>query len=109
MFERNHTTGLPFATAVLAFAAGAALTFALAEAAKRIRGQSAPLSDDIILARVRARVAEVLGHEEAVDVTVEDGVVRLSGEVAPEERDQLLSELIWMPGVVRLRNALGTG
>jgi hypothetical protein len=34
--------------------------------------------------------------------------VRLAGELPAEERDELLTQLVYMPGVVRLRNALAT-
>jgi osmotically-inducible protein OsmY len=56
---------------------------------------------------VRTRVAEIVSEPEAVQVTVENGIVRLAGEVPAEERDELLTQLLYMPGVVRLRNALG--
>jgi hypothetical protein len=108
MFDRSHSP-LPFATAAMSFAVGAALTWALWEAIQRVRSRPAPVDDDIVLDRVRERVAAIVTRPGAVDVTVENGVVRLSGDVSPEERDQLLTQLVWLPGVVRLRNALGTG
>jgi osmotically-inducible protein OsmY len=107
MFERTHAP-LPFAAAALSFAAGAALTWAIVEAFDRIRSRSGPISDEIVAERVRARIAEIVSEPGAVEISVENGVVRLSGELPAEERDQLLTQLIWMPGVVRLRNALGT-
>jgi osmotically-inducible protein OsmY len=108
MFARTHSP-LPFATAAISFAIGAAITWALAEAVQRMRASPGPISDDIVLERVRTRVAHLVTHPDAVEVTVENGVVRLAGDVTAEERDQLLTQLLWLPGVVRLRNALGTG
>jgi len=100
---------LPFATAAISFVLGAALTWAVAEAVRRVRAHPGPISDDIVLERVRARVANIVAQPGAVQVSVENGVVRLAGDVPAEERDQLLTQLLWLPGVVRLRNALGTG
>lgn len=108
MFARTSTP-LPFATAALAFAAGAALTWAIAEAVRRKSAAPAPISDEVVLERVRERVAHIVARPGAVEVSVENGIVRLAGEVPPEERDQLLTQLLWLPGVMRLRNALGTG
>lgn len=90
-----------------AFAVGAAMTWAAVELTDKLRPKPAPMSDGAVLEHVRARVGEVLGREDAIEVSVENGVVRLAGTVAPEERDALLTQLIYMPGVVRLRNALG--
>jgi osmotically-inducible protein OsmY len=90
-----------------AFAFGATLAWLASEAALRIRRAPGPISDDIVLERVRTRVAEIVSEPEAVQVTVENGIVRLAGEVPAEERDELLTQLLYMPGVVRLRNALG--
>jgi hypothetical protein len=107
--SRASFAPIPFAAAALSFAVGAALPWAIAEAAHRVRARPGPISDHIVLERVRARVAHIVTRPDAVDVTVENGIVRLAGDVSPEERDQLLTQLLWLPGVVRLRNALGTG
>lgn len=104
---RRHDPLVHWLTLAGAFAVGAAVTWATVELVERLRPQPAPMSDDAVLEHVRARVGEVLGREDAIEVSVENGVVRLAGTVAPEERDALLTQLIYMPGVVRLRNALG--
>jgi hypothetical protein len=109
MFTRSGHTPLPFATAAISFAIGAGLTWMLVEAVERLRAQPGPISDPIVLEHVRERVASIVSRPDAVEVTVENGVVRLAGDVSAEERDQLLTQLLWLPGVVRLRNALGTG
>lgn len=112
MHMRSHHSilppAIPFATAAVSFTLGAALTWAIAEAMERMSDRPGPLSDDVLLERVRTRVAYIVTRPDAVEVTVENGVVRLSGDVSPEERDQLLTQLLYLPGVVRLRNALGT-
>ncbi|MEJ6023322.1 BON domain-containing protein [Ramlibacter sp. PS4R-6] len=107
MFARSSSP-LPFAATALSFALGAALVWSVDAAVRRARARTGPISDDIVLERVRERVATIVSRPEAVEVSVENGVVRLAGQVPPEERDQLLSQLLWLPGVIRLRNALGT-
>lgn len=105
---RRDAAPLPLLSALGAFALGAAVTCTAVWIADRMRERPGPISDDIVLARVRARIGEIASRPDAIDVSVENGVVRLSGEVAAEERDALLTQLLSMPGVVRLRNALGT-
>jgi len=104
----RSTPSLSFAAAVGSFALGAACTWAAHEAMQRMRARPPSVSDDVVLERVRARVAEIVSRPGSIDIGVENGVVRLAGDVTAEERDQLLSQLLWLPGVVRLRNALGT-
>jgi hypothetical protein len=89
-----------------AFAIGAAVVWLANWALEHLKHGPGPLSDDIVLSRVRSRIGQLVSRPEAVDVSVENGVVRLSGQVPPEERDALLTQLLYMPGVVRLRNAL---
>ena len=60
-----------------------------------------PLRDD-----VRARVGALVSHPGAIDVSVEDGVVRLSGAVLSQELDGLLTQVRDMRGVRRVINAL---
>jgi len=98
---------LPWLGVAGAFALGAGATCLIAWAVQRMRPGPGPISDDIVLERVRQRVAELVSQPDSIDVSVENGVVRLAGHVPPEERDSLLTQLLYMPGVVRLRNALG--
>jgi len=102
--------GRAWITTAAAFALGAATTW-LVFVALETWQQREPraVSDDTLRHRVRARLSELVARPDAVQVTVENGVVRLTGEVLPQERDTLLSALIGIPGVWRLRNALGTG
>lgn len=89
-----------------AFALGAALAWLASRAIDRLRRVPGPVSDDVVLEQVRERVFEIVRDPRSIEVTVENGIVRLAGQVAPEERDELLSQLLYLPGVVRLRNAL---
>ena len=98
---------LPWLSVAGAFALGAGATWLIAWAARHLRPGPGPISDDIVLERVRERVAQLVSQPAEVDVSVENGIVRLAGRVPPEERDALLTQLLYMPGVVRLRSALG--
>lgn len=100
---------LSFAAAAASFAVGAALTWVVAESVRRLRLRPASVPDDIVLGRVREQVSRIVARPDAVEVSVENGIVRVAGEVPPAERDHLLTQLLQLPGVVRLRNALGTG
>ena len=97
---------VPWLNAAASFACGAMLAWLVAEGVQRARKRIGPVSDDLVLERVRGRVFEIVTQPEAVQVTVVSGVVRLAGEVPAQERDELLTQIVHMPGVVRLRNAL---
>jgi hypothetical protein len=64
------------------------------------------VADDVLRERVNQRIAQVVTRPADVRVWVEGGTVRLSGALPPAERDELLAQLVTMPGVIRLRNAL---
>lgn len=95
-----------WADVAAAFVLGASLACLVAEAIERRRQVPGPISDDIVRLRVRERVVQLVRRPDAVDVTVEEGVVRLAGDVLARERDPLLHGVIDMPGVRRVRNAL---
>jgi hypothetical protein len=101
-------TPLPWLSVAGAFALGAAAVWLLDAAIQQMRPGPGPISDDTVLSRVQARIGQLISRPEAVTVSVENGVVRLAGDVSPEERDALLTQLLYMPGVVRLRSALGS-
>lgn len=90
-----------------AFVLGAGATW-LAHAALDRKRASGPVADNILAQRVRARIGELASRPDAIAVQVEQGVVRLSGEAPAGERQSLLSSLVDMPGVARVRSALGT-
>ena len=68
--------------------------------------QADPRSD----AELRARVQDLLGRTAsfpgAIQVDVENGVVRLSGRVLAQERDALLHQVLQTPGLQKLVNAM---
>jgi osmotically-inducible protein OsmY len=67
-----------------------------------------PESDAQLRERVRSRMGHLVSHPRAIDVSVENGVVRLSGQVLAKELDGLLSQLTGMAGVRKVHNALTT-
>jgi hypothetical protein len=108
MMLQQRTATLPWLGVAGAFALGAAMTCLAAWAVEQFRPGPGPISDDIVLRRVQARIGELVSRPDAVQVSVENGIVRLAGQLPPEERDALLTQLLYMPGVVKLRNALGS-
>lgn len=70
-------------------------------------GEPADPRDDAELRdRVQARLGQMVSHPRAIHVSVEAGVVRLSGRILAKERDGLLEQVRRMPGVHRLVNAM---
>lgn len=69
-----------------------------------------PKADPQRDAELRDEIREALGrwvaHPRAIDVQVENGVVRLSGDVLSKEREGLLLQVLKMPGVQKLVNAM---
>ncbi|TWO73302.1 BON domain-containing protein [Caenimonas sedimenti] len=55
---------------------------------------------------IRERLGRMVSHPRAIDVQVEEGVVRLSGDVLSKERDGLLLQVNDIPGVEKLVNAM---
>jgi gas vesicle protein len=65
-----------------------------------------PLSDAQLRERVRSRLGRLVSHPGAIDVQVDNGSVRLSGDILTQELDGLLSQVRDMAGVQRVINAL---
>ena len=65
-----------------------------------------PQSDAQLRERVRSRLGHLVSHPGAIEVAVEEGVVRLTGQVLAKELDGLLSQLTGMAGVRKVHNAL---
>jgi hypothetical protein len=89
----------------LAFAVGASVTYVVLAAL--IRRTQSRLPDDAQLRQwVRSRVSSLTSQPDAIDVTVENGLVRVSGPVPASEQDLLLSRLAQIRGVRKIYNAL---
>jgi hypothetical protein len=100
------TTLRPWLILAAAFAGGAAAVLAMDRAAQRFRDRREALQEDRLRERVKDEVAILVSHADAVEVTVDGGLVRVSGYVLATELDGLLSRLPHLPGVHKVHNAL---
>ena len=76
-------------------------------AGRRRQGTAGDLPDDAELRqRVRSRLDQWVSHPGAIDLDVQAGVVRVSGQVLAKELDGLLLQLTGIEGVRQVRNAL---
>ena len=82
---------------------GAVIWGLLGEAQSVLEG---PEDDDGLAERVRARVARTVSRPETVRVTVENGVVTLSGTVPAIEFDHLVSRVLRVKGVQDVNDQL---
>src|SRR5262249_26378541 len=64
------------------------------------------VSDDALAARVRSNLGRVVSHPHAIEVTVNEGHVTLSGPILANEAKGLLKRISKIPGVLGVRNAL---
>ncbi|HEX7890528.1 MAG TPA: BON domain-containing protein [Ramlibacter sp.] len=65
-----------------------------------------PQSDAELRDRIQERLGRMVSHPRAIQVSVDNGVVRLSGSVLAKEREGLLAQVQQMPGVQKLVNAM---
>jgi osmotically-inducible protein OsmY len=63
-------------------------------------------SDDVLVARVRARLGRLVSHPGAIDVTASQGTVTVSGPIFEAEVEQLLEGIGAAPGVTAIENRL---
>jgi hyperosmotically inducible periplasmic protein len=66
-----------------------------------------PENDAQLRERVLARLGHLVSHPGAIEVSVSEGIVRVSGQVLAQEVDGLLTQLTRLPGVHKVHNALG--
>jgi len=86
--------------------AGAAAVVWLEGALTRRRAGGMVPAESRLREQVQACVGRLVSHPDVVQVTVEHGVVRVSGPVLRAEVDRLLSQLTRLPGVHKVHNAL---
>ncbi len=89
-----------------AFAAGALAMYWVDTAMSRKRPSTERPTDAQLRELIKARLPELVSQPEAVDIEVESGIVRVSGQVPVEERSGLLMQLTDMPGVRMVRNSV---
>lgn len=61
--------------------------------------RSGPVTDDVLAARVRAKLGRYVSHPHAIRVTAQNGYVTLTGDILGGEHGALLSALRSVPGV----------
>jgi len=76
-----------------------------AEAVSAFTGQE-PVTDEVLIARVRARIGHVLSHPHEVRVQADAGMVTLEGKLTHSERRLLREEVKRIPGVQRINDHL---
>lgn len=97
----------PLLKLAAAFACGAAAVVGLDRAVQRSRLGGGALARSLRLReRVKDEVAVQVSNADAIEVSVEGGLVRVSGYVLASEVDALLSRLTRLPGVHKVHNAL---
>ncbi|WP_394847783.1 BON domain-containing protein [Pendulispora brunnea] len=64
------------------------------------------VSDDVLQARVRSALGRVCSHPHAIHVTVDRGVVELTGLVLSEERASVIRHVARVPGVGIVKDLL---
>jgi osmotically-inducible protein OsmY len=81
-------------------------TLRVARRAYHQRVHADPQADAELRDRIRDRLDRLVSHPGALTVSVDNGLVRLSGDVLAKERDGLLLQIQAMPGVQKLVNAM---
>ena len=75
-----------------------------AETSARLTG--GPVSDHVLVERVRAKMGRYVSHPGAIEVAARDGRVTLSGPVLAREVDRLVGAVAAVPGVTGVDNRL---
>jgi hypothetical protein len=63
------------------------------------------VTDEQLVARIRARLGHLVSHPRAIDVRVENGVLTISGPVLSHEAGRLLSGVSHVRGIRKVRAA----
>lgn len=67
---------------------------------------TAPVSDEVLVARVRSQLGRVVSHAHAVDVTAWNGVVTLHGPICADEESVAVRTARRVRGVTEVKNEL---
>ncbi|HZE17266.1 MAG TPA: SRPBCC family protein, partial [Mycobacterium sp.] len=69
-------------------------------------GRSQPVTDDVVVQRVRTRLGRLVSHPSSITVNVRDGVVSLSGPILQRELERTRRQIPRVAGVRGLENFL---
>lgn len=81
----------------------------------RVRGTGAmarswvrggPVSDDVLVQRVRSTIGRIVGHPASIDVVARNGVVTLGGPILADEVNKLLTRVASVRGVKSVEDRL---
>jgi uncharacterized membrane protein len=72
----------------------------------RARTDGGPVSDAVLVNRVRSKIGRAIDHPGAIEVQAQEGRVTLSGPVLRDEVDDLLACVRSVPGVVGVEDRL---
>lgn len=96
----------PILNVLASFAAGAAAMYWFDSAVAQRHARGMVLSQSRLREHVQACIGRLVSHPDAIQVSVNGGVVRVSGHVLASEQDRMLSQLTHLPGVHKVHNAL---
>lgn len=68
--------------------------------------KSEPVSDEVLVQRVRSKIGHAVSHPGALEVVVSNGLVTLSGPVLASDSQELLAAVRSVPGVEDVENFL---
>jgi len=68
--------------------------------------EETPPPDEVLAARVRARLGRLVSHPGAIEVNANHGVVKVSGPIFEAEVEQLTEGVAGLPGVSAVENRL---
>jgi len=74
----------------------------------RSRFRDTPAIDVVLMERVRSKMGRAVSHPHAIHVTVQNGRVRLTGEILSEELDDLIRSVSAVNGIKEIDNHLTT-
>lgn len=78
-----------------------------AEASRMMSGREAkPLDNHVLEARVRSRIARALPELDEIEVTADDGIITLSGNINADHEDRLIELVEGIPGVEGVRHGM---
>jgi hypothetical protein len=109
-FVRNKTASLARETERSISKAARDLTHRtqglMAETRSVLETHSNPVDDSVLVERIRSKIGRVVSHPSAIQISAQQGCVRLEGDILQSETRQLLSCVSAIHGVNSVQNDL---